>query len=249
VLLIERRTALGLVNAVLGLSPPRLAGPLSRIERGVLEGLVATVLARLGLAGWVGLVDRAPPPTGSFSIALSLGLGSESGWACMMASDEALTSLAASVDAGRHEAPWLEVASTGVPAREVAGAEPGDKVVFDETTALSATNDWPARAIWRGRGAGVEWRTDGTVVARQGAEPHQLMRLTSCDANKADSFAMVEISAGADCASLANAGRQPLFVSRADPIVLKVNGRVWACGSPAEVDGAFAVVITRKTSG
>ena len=76
VLLMEDRLALALVNAVLGVGMPPICGPLSRIERGILEGIVMAVLAKLSPTGTIrvrsgaGTVVAAAPPAGSFGVEL-----------------------------------------------------------------------------------------------------------------------------------------------------------------------------------
>src|SRR5512138_1440406 len=116
VLLVESRMALGLVHAVLGLPWPTLAGPLTRIERGVLEGTVATALASLGFAGRIRLCgrDQAQPPTGAFTVEVSLSIRGNDGWACLMTGDEALRGLCRLGGDPRQgpTTPWLELAST-----------------------------------------------------------------------------------------------------------------------------------------
>jgi hypothetical protein len=255
VLLVERRMALGLVHAILGLPWPTLAGPLSRIERGMLEGTVATTLAHLGFAGRIRVCERARAltPTGAFTIELSLSVRGSDGWACLMSSDEALRRLCTPSHArDLVTGPWLEVASTRVPAGDLAGAEPGDRVVFDETPALLATKCWPARLLWRGNTLAARWLNDGTVVIPQDTEEPTTKPVvrspgrTPLAKEMNASGRWVEVSAGSDCAALVAAGLGPLVVSRAESMVLRADGRVWAYGSVTETDQAFAVTITAK---
>jgi hypothetical protein len=259
VLLVEPTTALGLVSAVLGLSRPPLAGPLTSLERAVLEGTIATGLARLGLAGAIavrgGAADRLPP--GSLAVELSLGWCGEAGCAWLVASDDALADLGNLSDAGRDEsAPWLEVASTEVPPGELAGAEVGDTLVFDETAARSGATAWPARLLWRRRAVPVLWRSDGSVVGvAPRADASATLATTRLDRGPAgnDRAAQprvgAEVSAGADCPVAEPGERAPLVISRSDPILLKVRGRLWGRGKITEHAGAFAVVITQKATG
>jgi hypothetical protein len=261
VLLVERGTALGLVNFVLGLSLPVLTGPLSRVERGVLEGTIATVLARLGLPGMVRLRGRAHqhPPTGSLALELSVRLRGESGSAWLIAGDDALEHLNTLTPArGPESAPWLELVSTRLPAREMACAEVGDQVVFDENPALSASMPWPARVLWRGNAAAVHWLTDGSVVAWEGAaepptaaiptRPERVAAARNGDSAGRAQDAWVEIHAGTACPSLVGAGPRPLVIPRAQPILLKADGEDWAYGNITEYHGEFAAMIARKTS-
>ena len=259
VMLIENRLAVGLVNALLGLSMPLLAGPLSRIERGVLEGTLATVLATLGLAPGVRLREEAPVPLprGSLALAFSVGLRGESGRAWFVASDAFLEHVWALLGPGRKTVvPWLELAATSVPDSEMAGAEPGDLVVFDEIAAWPLDEAWPARARWGEVVVPARWLADGLVVSEESdvanpaedavTRPERRSKAQSGPAMIAARGALVEVSAGLVCPSINGADFAPIIVRRDEPVLVRADGCPFAHGEIAEVDGALAVRITRR---
>jgi hypothetical protein len=259
VLLIEKGLAVGLVNALLGLSMPLLAGPLSRIERGVLEGTLVTVLARLGLAPGVRLREEAPAPLprGSFAIEFSVGLRGESGRAWFVASDAFLDRLWALREPGRKPVvPWLELAATSVPHSEMAGVEPGDLVVFDESAVRPSDEAWPVRARWGGVVVPARWLADGLVVAEESdvanpasdavTRPERRSESQSGPATIAARGAIVQVSAGLVCPSIHGAAFAPLVVRRDEPVLVRAAGRPFAYGEIVDVDGALAVRITRR---
>jgi hypothetical protein len=256
-LLVEPRTACGLVNAVLGLAQPLLAGPLSRIERGVLEGTVAAILAKLGRVLAIGMRGGVPDswPPGAFALEIAVGLRGEMGCAWLVASDLAWERLWKMREPGGDEtAPWLEVAHTRVPAHELAQAEVGDTIVFDETAARSPEAAWPARVLWQGRALAAWWSAAGEVSlaedsapeaetqaeARRAGEPHQAA---------GGEVPWVEASAGVDIVAWELSARAPLVVSRGQPVGVRVGDRYFAQGEVTQHEGAFAMVITRKASG
>ncbi len=259
VLLIENGLAVGLVNALLGLSMPLLAGPLSRIERGVLEGTLVTVLAKLGLAPGVRLREEAPVPLprGSFAIEFSVGLRGESGRAWFVATDAFLDHLWALREPGRKTVvPWLELAATSVPDSEMAGVEPGDLVVFDETAAWPSDEAWPVRVAWGEVVVPARWLADGLVVAEESdaatpagdavTRPERRSEAKSGPATIAARGALVEVSAGLVCPSINGAAFAPLIVRRDESVLVRAGGCPFAYGEIAEVDGSLAVRITRR---
>jgi hypothetical protein len=259
-LVIENRLAVRLVNAILGLSTPAFVGPLSRVERGVLAGTLATVLAKLELAPGIrlGKEEVEGPPPGSLVIALSVGLRGERGRAWLTTSDEFLERVWATREPSHKAiAPWLELAVTRVPGSEMAGAEHGDRVVFDETAALSLAGEWSVRVRWGGNVVPARWLADGLVVsgesvasAAAGDAATRPERRAAAHAGPAAAVAeeavSVEMSAGVACPAIDAAGRAPLIVRRGEQVLLRADDRPWAYGDVAEIDGAFAVTITRK---
>jgi hypothetical protein len=261
-LCIESRIAVGLVNALLGLSPPTFVGQLTRMERGALEGTLATVLAKLGLVPSLRLKEREPgmPLPSGLVIAVSVEAGGARGRAWLCASEEffkrAWTAWHLSCQA---VAVWLELAHTMVTVPEVANAEPGDTVVFDETSPWLASKPWPVQIQ---RGASVvpaHWLADGSLVANEGGgsvlsrdtvtRPDRRTRSSSgALAGTHGAVERVEVRAEVACQLDHGAATMPLAVSRSEPVVLRVGDRPWAYGECAELDGAFAVKITRKPS-
>jgi hypothetical protein len=259
-LLVENRLALGLVNVLLGLAMPAFSGPLSRVERGLLAGTVATMLAQLELAPDVRLGEGEveAPPSGSPVLALSVGLCGESGRVWLCASREFFERVWATREpVAKAVVPWLELATTRVLSSELAGAETGDKVLFDETAALSPEAEWPVRVRWQGNVVPARWRADGLLVAGGSVASapagdattrpeRRAAGLCSPAAAVAVGGVSVEVSAGIACSAIEGAGHAPLIVRRGEPLLLRAGDRPWAYGEVAEIDGAFAVTITRK---
>lgn len=266
VLLLESRLALVAVNSVLGLGMPPFGGPLSRIERGILEGTVAALLAKLGPANAVRVRPRVgagtavDPPVGSFGVELLVRLQGESGRACLLASDRFLEELWVMTEASKAEVlPWLELASTKVPSAQISRAEAGDTVVFDETPALSPSGAWPVRARWRSKVVPARWLPDGLVVVVGGSSgapmpeaatrPDRRMDADSRTAMAPIGDASVEMSAGVLCPAVDVIRRAPLVVRRGGSLVLRTGNHPWAYGELAECAGVFAVSIRRKLAG
>jgi hypothetical protein len=253
VLFVENRLAVGLVNAVLGLAMPPFAGPLSRIERGVLAGTLTTLLVDLGLTPGIRLGEGAGsrPGTGTLVLALSVRLLGRNGQAWLAARDEFLAGVWATRGSGRGAfSPSLELAATTVAGSELAGAGPGDKVLFDETAALPADEAWPVRVCRDGSSVPAWWLTDGVVVAADSQAGDTLTRPDRGPAvhraGAAVSPEAVQVTAGCECRTIDPAHPAPLVVRRSEPVVIKVDGRVWAYGAITELDGVLAVTITRK---
>lgn len=266
VLLMEDRLALALVNAVLGVGMPPICGPLSRIERGILEGIVMAVLAKLSPTGTIrvrsgaGTVVAAAPPAGSFGVELLVRWRGEGWRACLLASDELLEQLWGMREArGAELQPWLELASTKVPRAQIAKAEPGDMVVFDETTALPPSGAWPVSVRWRSHAISARWLSDGLVVVAENGSGAQTAEAATHPDHRvaADSRATVaaigdvsvEMSAGVLCPAVGASRRPSLVVRRGVPLLLRTGTSPWAYGELAEYSGAFAVSITRKLAG
>ena len=252
-LLVEQGLAVGLVNAVLGLVIPPFAGPLSRIERGVLAGTLATLLVDRGLTPGIrlGAGAGASPGTGTLVIAFSVRLLGREGQAWLAASEEFLAGAWATRSPGRGTfSPSLELAATTVAGSELAGAGPGDKVVFDETAALSPDEAWPVRVSRDVRSVPAWWSTEGVVVAADSQAGEAATRPDRAAVvqrvRAAASPGGVQVTAGYACPTIDPAHPTPLVVRRDGPVVLLVDGRAWAYGAIAEIDGALAVTITRK---
>jgi hypothetical protein len=194
-------------------------------------------------------------PAGAFALEISVGLAGETGRAWLVASDTSLERLWTTREAGGDEAaPWLEVARTRVPEHELAQAEVGDTIVFDEMAAHTPAAAWPVRVLWQGRALAAWWLADGVVglaeeaapEAQTQSEPRQAARPPRA-AGRA--VALVEASAGVDIVAGAQSGHAPLIVSRGQPVGLKVGGHSFGRGNITQHEGAFAVVITQKASG
>jgi hypothetical protein len=255
---VEHGFALGVVNAVLGLAPPPLGGPLSRIERGVLAGTLATMFAELGLAPGLRLGEDLDTGAGAGAsiVGVTLDLSGRRGQAWLAASDEFHVRLWSSRAPGRSAfATRLELASTTVGEAELAGAGPGDQVVFDETAALSAGDAWPVRVRRDGGSLPAWWLADGTIVAAGCPNADAVTRPDRPASIHLDmepavlAPGTVAVIAACTGPALDPARPAPLVIPRGGPVLIEAESRGWAYGEITALDGALAVTITRMLTG
>jgi hypothetical protein len=254
---LEAGLAVGVVNAVLGLGPPPFAGPLTRIERGVLTGSLATLVAELGLPPGL-RIGGEPVLDDSWRevVEFSVGLGSHLARGCLAMSDGFLERIgrAALVGVGALE-PRLELATTTVAQPDLASAASGDQVVFDETAALPPDADWPVQARCGETQAPAWWLPDGRLLAREeppGGDKTPATRPDGVAAaarrsgmqNLAETA--VRVVAGYGGSGIASASAAGLVIDRRAPVALEVGGRLWAYGELGQVAGSLAVAITRR---
>lgn len=256
-LFVERRLALAMVNAVLGHPVPLANGPLSRIERGIFEGVLMGLCGGLGFAAGVQLgEDRNPPSTNvPLAIGASVSIHGLTGWAYLCGSDAFLAqawALPSSAQARVLADLRLEVARTRVPPSEVKAADCGDAVVFDEVRPLSPTDPWevllylgeavvPAIAVADGSISVVDAHAagpstfDGSGTAAVAA-PVSGAQITA-------ELGPLQSSSGSPVSLLCGLS---LGTRRTDRIYLRLNGLPWAEGGMVTVDGQLAVGITKK---
>lgn len=265
-LLVERSLALRLVNLVLGFAPSMAAGPVSRIERGILETVVATMLARLGFGQELrllggGACDMHP---GVRLLAISVELGGSGGLAYVCGNDEFLLSAWRSREPPLQEVlavPRLALARTRVPRSALADAEAGDTLVFDGQPPLLPSEPW---RVWIGYGKQVilarldpdgSLCLDGPTDGEGGITP----RATGTEPDpEADARAFGADDAHSQAEVVAEIGRLESYrlaelvfgglrgMGRAGPILLRVGAIPWAEGELVELCGSTAVRITRK---
>jgi hypothetical protein len=258
VFFVEHGLALSVVNAVLGLATPPLGGPLSRIERGVLAGTLATMFAELGLAPGLRLGEDLDTGSGAGAsiVGVTLDLSGRRGQAWLAASDEFHVRLWSSREPGKSAfATRLELATTTVAEAELAGAGPGDRVVFDETAALSPDDAWPVRVRREGISFPAWWLANGTVVAAgcptadavtcpdRPASIHHTMEPAALAPGT------VAVIAACTGPALDPARPAPLVIPRGGPVLVEAESRGWAYGEITALDGALAVTITRTLTG
>lgn len=264
-LLVERGFALHTATAVLGHDTAGAAGSLSRIERGLLHGVLAALSGRLGLLLTVGVCadERHAQDSDSIVIEASMGLRGIAGRAWLCASVEFLAQILTTLPP-TSEKPTLELGRTRVPVSQLAAATAGDVVVFDEVAALSASAPWPVRIRVRDVVVSASLRPDGILASGEADDlgivtqaerrwariPAQTNPAQSLPAKADDS---AEISAefgrfgGTSLAGLLCG--DPLDRGRRDPIVLRLADTPWAEGQIVAFDNALAVRITRKLAG
>jgi hypothetical protein len=125
---------------------------------------------------------------------------------------------------------------------------------------LSLAGEWPVRVRWGGNVVVARWLADGLVVAGEsvasapaGDAATRPERRAAAHPGPAAAVAeeavSVEMSAGVACPTIDGGGGASLIVCRGEQVLLRAEDRPWAYGDVAEIDGAFAVTITRKLAG
>lgn len=273
-LLIDRGAALNVVNAVLGYEVAAAAAPLSRIERGILQGALAALSVHLGLPPGVHLRtdgDQAAlldPITLEVSWRLRGGIGRA--WVC--ASEEFLVKILTLKTPDRtpgQATVQVELACTRVPVSELAEAKEGDAVVFDGASAWLATEPWPVQ-IRRGKTVlPASLRPDGTL-AIAGEDCYAACGSATKDerpAWRSSSDSAIGAAGKALCAEVTaeigrlrgvalaeellrtHASEGTPVLDRSDPILLRVDGIPWAEGEKIAIEGGLTVRITRRLAG
>jgi hypothetical protein len=252
-LLVERRLARHLVGVLLGLPMPAVVAPLSRIERGMLGGLAAGALAKLGLACAIQVASTQTDQIAPDAVALDVWakVGGETGQVLLCATPAALVRCweGALLSSGSTPAVLqLELARTNLPRSEAPGASEGDIVVFDETPALSSSSSWPVQLHYRGRQASAALGPDGRVYAGDQTAATPLATIARRPSMTAGGDA--EITAEiAHAAATDSPARGPAGSARGDGILLRMDETDWAEGALCEVAGRLAVRITRTLAG
>jgi hypothetical protein len=260
-LLVERGFALHAVNTLLGQSSVSAACPLSRIERGVLHGVLALLYAHLGSVLTINACseDRQAPNPDSVVIEFSSWLHGSTGHAWLCASVEFLAQIQATrttTSKASLAAVRLELARTSVPISQLTGAKEGDVVVFDETAAPSDADPWPVRirigdtaisASLRPNGVltsepgddlGNVTRTERRSPAKYGAVPPDASAEIVADLGHFQGSSLVALLCGA-----------PVAGGRGDPLLLRLADAPWAEGQITACGDVLAVRITRKPVG
>jgi hypothetical protein len=259
-LLIERRLARHLVNALLARATPPVAGSLSRVEHGLLVGLLASLFAKLGLSP--GLQISAPDlpeiPPDALCIEVSARLAGENGraWLCATAGDLERFWKTSRFGAEPDPVPLrLELARTALPKAEALAASDGDVVVFEETPALSPSSSssssspsspsssssyWPLEICYGTRRLQARLTPEGGV--RLDARSIAAVRTGRAGAE------WVEIAAEMlrpDAAETNRSTTDAVLSLRSDRSLLRMGDADWAEGRLCAVEGRLAVRITR----
>jgi len=265
-LLVEGTFALGAVNAILGLPLAPAVRSLSRIERGVLHGLLATLSARLGLLPAVRVCPegRQTEMSDPVVIEISLRLGEAIGHAWLCATEEFWVRILATqaTSLGPSSTVFcLEFGRTRVPVSELSDVREGDAIVFDGVAALVATDPWPIQIRRGGIAVAASLGADGVVVA-EAADDRDCGVSTKVERRAtvplARPHAAVAVPGGEVTAEIARLdgaalgglfGGAPLGRGRCQSVLLRLADAPWAEGEILAVDGEFAVRITRKLAG
>lgn len=248
-LMLDRAFARQLVNLAIGRAEAvAVCPPLSKIERGILAGLVAGCAARLGLplgiAAAAATVAEGDPER--LLVRASVRLGSAAGRAWLYVTAAAVLrgyALSRSPSTcGTSGLLRLELAETTLEQAQASSASPGDLVLFDETSALNEASPWSVAVCYADRRAPVWLASDGAV--RIDEESRDLRPRSAT----AEAFAgMVWITAELAASSAAPASDR--HGARGDAIVLRMGETDWAEGRLGEAEGRLAVRITRRLAG
>lgn len=264
-LLVEGGFALGAVNAILGHETSMAGRSLSRIERGILHGLLATLSARLGLLSTV----RVCPKNGQTDIAesivieISLEVLRASGRAWLCATDEFLARILTTQTTSPSRssvAVYLELGRTRVPVSELDQMREGDAVVFDGVAALVAADPWSVHIRCGDRVRPASLCPDGVLVVEDADDDcgvstkvERRARVFPAPPDAAAAGPGGEITAeiarlDGDALAGLLAGA-PVGSCRGQSVLLRLADTPWAEGEMLAVDGEFAVRITRKLAG
>jgi hypothetical protein len=261
-LLVEKGFAVHAVNTMLGYEPTIAAGSLSRIERGLLHGILVALFARLGLRFTVGVCaeERQAPDADFVVVEFSLGLRGDAGRAWLCASVECMAHIL--VSGFPYQTMFcLELGRTRVPLSQLAATKVGDVVVFDEAAALPGADPWPV--CIRGGGAvfaaslgadgiltGVDASDLGTVTrderrpARIAAQSEAAKSPPASTDTSAEILAELGRVQGSVLASLLCGAA--IDGGRERAILLRLADAPWAEGEIIAFEGALAARITRK---
>ncbi len=271
-LLVERGLALHTVSSILGCEGVIAAGALSRVERGILQGVLAALCARMGLGPEVRLCATAGQVLLSDPIAVEFRVemrgGSGRAWLC--ASVEFLTEVPIPEAASSWQASLpirLELGRTRVLVSELAAAREGDAVLFEGIAAWPVAGPWPVR-IRRGEtvvpaclrrdgsiaiaGTEVDGKARGDAVRTRGRTARTSVGSAAMDgAGRAVTDAEVAAEVGRlEGATMTGLLRgTPLGRNWEDPILLRVDDAPWAEGEMVAIGGEFAVRIRRMLAG
>jgi len=249
-LVIEEALAHRVIAVVLGGEAGRAAW-LARLglgERGIVAGIVASLLHALGASFSISLV--APhvaevAEEAGVAIALAVTVVEVAGWARL---EVPLAWLADAVPAGADPAHVgtlaievrVELARTRLAAAELAGVVPGHAIVFDNEPRLAFDVE-EARAVSVAIGAHVaraRLAENGCVTLEDVFQP----------APAASAEIVVELGrltmTGDEVVGLVPGAVLTLGRLGATPVALRVGEEIWAEGELVEVDGALGVRVT-----
>jgi type III secretion system YscQ/HrcQ family protein len=265
---IDRWLALAVVAATLGLPPPLALRRLGPVERGVLGGHLAALLARWASSIAVDLAPSQPSAARLIPVTLRAETGGASGmvrieaapeWFAPAATERPLNAAAVRL----HTVASVELATTTLSFAELEGAGVGDAVVFDGAAGVAEPDRLVEVRV--GDHAAPARLRDGRLVLAAGframdprARP-AVVRRTNAMSDHPDQPTNAALLAAAPIELVAELGRivlrgdevlalgegSVLSLGRAGTAVdLVVGGRTWARGELVNVDGELGVRIT-----
>ncbi len=275
-LMVERRLALGLVATLLGSPVPVVIRPLSRIERGILEGMIAALLSRLALAPAIRLAarDRTEADLASFSLGIFAEMPGLAGRAILCGTEvffeRAGAAQGASLEPGNVLATLrVELAHTCLSRSELAALSEGDAIVFEEFAALLPSDPWPVQVPLGEVVVSARAYPDGSITIEDGVAgqaSHDArarfegpaaggVGLPASELPTRPREGSVEITAELGTIRIEEADRAGLLsdlsIGRARPrqVHLMIGDTSWAEGEILALGGEFVVRVTRKLAG
>jgi hypothetical protein len=149
---IESRFSTAIVSRLLGMPPPILPRSLSRVERGVLGCVVASILSDLGISFGLELQKSEAPSLHlskvGFSFQLQVSTSDLSGTVYCIISQHALEAAwqngyLASLFLSRTVPCTLELARSSLSQADAAALCVGDAIIFEDAALLSESKPWP----------------------------------------------------------------------------------------------------------
>jgi hypothetical protein len=262
-LMVERGLALDWMCSLLGCETLHVPRPLSRIECGLFEGVLATLSERLGFSPALRFqIQECTDIVPSWELVAEIQIEflgqAYQAWAFL--SDEIFREIWRSRKplSGRPPADiHLELARTRVPVKSLTNAKERDWVVFEEMSPFPLTEPWPVH-IRQGRrslpsflhsNGSIEIKKE-TIVETDGDVTKQDRPFTSGSTDFSGQFEEIVAEVGAyrltekALEMLLTEGR--FDTERPKSICLRRLGAPWAEGIPTEIEGEFAVRIKRK---
>lgn len=253
---IESTFARHLVDRLLGRPLAPLPSPLSRIERGLLAGLVVVASSRLGLCLGIDAKANAASPSQldrqGLCLRLSMAIAEHEGLVWLHASQSCVERCLRNAPAWARIASTqlrFELARTEVPRADALAAAVGDVVAFDETRAISAASPL-ALSLGHGQSqkrVGVVLGSDGCFRPDPRGDP-----TVPLDASAGECAERTQVVA--EVGGWREAAAEP-GTSAADPspltcarILLRLGEVDWAEGQPCDLAGRLGVRLTRKLS-
>jgi hypothetical protein len=255
VLWIEKGLARLAVDALLGRKPSIAVGgqELSRIERGLLQGVAAGIAMALGLPPAIGLGGVAErSASGPVVVRTRVEIAGTSGHAWVCSTEEFVKQVLRSEMIDPQLV--IELSRTVVACADIASASINDAVVFDETSAVAASDRWSVGLRVGNKVARAELLPDGklTVVESRYAPEettkierrhgHSEAERAAGGADGTEIVAEIARLAGAQLADLID----QLALSRSMGVTLTIADLRWAEGNITAIDGCLAVRLTKR---
>ena len=266
-LIIDATLAHALVAATLGSSQPRSVRRMSAGERGLIAGVVGTLLGKLDARFAISLTPPTQDPSGlplvvdvvAAGISGQVRLEVPPRWFPHFARDHRWRARAGALTTGGH----LELARTQLAAGALATLAPGDAVVFDAVPFAHATSPYAVSLVVGDYAASAQVTggrvvLDGTFGLRRRGFTTTEMKgrraMTSASIDTGTVLAAAPIEVVAEVGRVTLRGDEVLalapgmVVALGAPVVpavsLRVGNEVWAEGELVDIEGELGVRVT-----